>query len=180
MSRNVSFAGVDLFLSYLPEFRAKTESEVNPLPRYFKVRSLNDFVGGDKTELLLCPVRALRVYIERTNKFHSQARSLFLSPRCPSRSLSKNAISFFLRDVISKSVEPGLTPGSSSQPRSHSIRGMATSAAFLRNFPVAAILEAATWKSPLVFTSFYLKDVQFSHSQGFGLGPFVAAQQILT
>ena len=35
-----SSSGGDLFLSYLPEFRAKSESAANPLPRSFRVRSL--------------------------------------------------------------------------------------------------------------------------------------------
>ena len=38
VSQEVSFSGFDVFLSYLPEFRAKTESSVNPLPRSFRVQ----------------------------------------------------------------------------------------------------------------------------------------------
>ena len=45
VSSSVSFAGDDIFLSYLPEFRAKLESASNPLPRSFAVQSLRDFVG---------------------------------------------------------------------------------------------------------------------------------------
>ena len=56
--REVFFSGSDAYLSYLPEFRAKTESAVNPLPRSFCVRSLVDFVGDLPDELLFCPVRA--------------------------------------------------------------------------------------------------------------------------
>ena len=44
VSSAVSSSGGDLFLSYLPEFRTKTESSSNPLPRSFHVRSLRDFV----------------------------------------------------------------------------------------------------------------------------------------
>ena len=36
----VSSSGGDLFLFYLPEFRAKSESSSNPLPHSFRVRSL--------------------------------------------------------------------------------------------------------------------------------------------
>ena len=46
VSHLVSWSGEDVFLSYLPEFRAKTESESNPLARSFKLRSLSDFVGN--------------------------------------------------------------------------------------------------------------------------------------
>ena len=46
---------------------------------------------------------------------------------------------------------------------------------FIGMLPFFSVLEAATWSSASVFTSFYLSDVQFSSSQGFGLGPVVAA-----
>ena len=36
LSAVVSSLGGDLFLSYLPEFQAKAESEARPLPRSFR------------------------------------------------------------------------------------------------------------------------------------------------
>ena len=50
---------------------------------------------------------------------------------------------------------------------------------FLTNAPLSSILAAATWSSSSVFTSFYLRDVQFSSSHGFGLGPVVAAGNVI-
>ena len=106
VSSAVSSSGRDLFLSYLPEFCAKSESSSNPLPRSFRVQSLRDFVGSLPDELSLCPVRVLQIYLQRTSSLSPRPRSLFVSPRAPSRSLSKNA------------------------PRAHSIRAVSTSAAF--------------------------------------------------
>ena len=74
----VSMSGEDVFLSYLPEFSAKTESASNPLPLSFCIRSLRDFVGDLPEELLLCPVRALRIYLSRTSSISLRPRSLFL------------------------------------------------------------------------------------------------------
>ena len=91
-----------LISSFLLEFCAKTESSVNPLPRSFCVRSLADFVGDLPEELLLCPVRDMRHYVSRTASVSSRPRSLFVSPRAPSRPLSKNVLSFFLLDVITR------------------------------------------------------------------------------
>ena len=187
VSRDVSFSGSDIYLSYLPEFRAKTESSASPLPRSFCVRSPSDFVGDLPDELLLCPARALRLYLSRTSSISPRPRTLFVSPRSPSRSLSKNALSFFLRDVItcaysspSASSAAGLSSSSSpSTVRAHSIRGIAASWAFSRNAPLSSVLAAATWSSSSVFTSFYLRDVQFSSSHGFGLGPVVAAGNVI-
>ena len=186
VSSVVSSSGGDLFLSFLPEFRAKSESEARPLPRSFWVRSLANFVGALPDELLLCPVRALRAYLDRTTFLPSRPRILFVSPRAPSRSLSKNALSFFLRSVIADSYSssglslPVVSLSSLfSRPRSsvraHGVRGVAVSWAFHRNAPLSSVLEATTWPSAPVFTSFYLSDVQFSSSRGFSLCLVVAA-----
>ena len=179
VSSVISSSGGDLFLSYLPEFRAKTESSSsNPLPHSFRVRSLRDFVGSLPDELSLCPVLALQIYLHRTSSLSPRPRSLFVSPHVPSRSLSKNALSFFLRSVISLSFpRPSHPPSSSFRP--HSIRAISTSAAFSRNVPLPFILAAATWGSSTVFTSFYLPDVQFSSSSGFSLSPLVAADAVI-
>ena len=184
VSSAASFSGDDIFLSYLPEFRAKSESASNPLPRSFRVCSLRDFVGDLPDELLLCPVRALSLFRPYFLSF-SSPRSLFVSPRAPSCPLSKNALSFFLRSVILQSLSPDTSlPSSSSASRSssvraHSIRGMATSAAFSHNASLSSILEAATWHSSSVFTSFYLRDIQFSSAHGYSLGLVVAAGNVL-
>ena len=178
VSSAASSSGGDLFLFYLPEFHAKSESSSNPLPRSFRVRSLRDFVGSLPDELSLCPVRALQIYLRRTSALSPRPRSLFVSPRSPSRSLSKNALSFFLRSVIRLSFPSSSTPPPSSS-RAHSIRAISTLAAFSRNVPLASILAAATWSSSTVFTSFYLRDIQFSSSSGFSLGPVVAADAVI-
>ena len=192
VSAEVSSSGEDLFLSYIPEFRVKSESYLRPLPRSFRVRSLRDFVGSLPDELLLCPVRALQVYLSHTASLPSRPRSLFVSPRNPSRPFSTNALSFFIRDVISQaaaSSSSSLAPSSSSFSsttrssrlasfRARGFRGIATSLAFSRNAPLSSVLEAATWSSSSVFTS-YLKDIQFSSACGFSLGPVVAARSVV-
>ena len=112
---------------------------------------------------------------------YSSSSYFFVSPR----SLSKNALSFFLRDVISRayfsSSASTAGPSSSSAPsssRAHSVRGVAASWAFARNASLSSILAAASWSSSSVFTSFYLSDVQFASSSGFSLGPVVATGSV--
>ena len=86
------------------------------------------------------------------------ASTLFVSPRSPSRAISKNAISYFLQEVISGD---GAVRGDEGPPlRAHSIRRVSTSAAFLQNWLVSKVMDAATWKSNSVFASFYFKDIR--------------------
>ena len=166
-----------MFVSYLPYFVAKTDRPDAPLPRSFKICSLREFVGDLEEGSLLCPVRALRVYLERTKSAVSRASSLFASPRSPSRQISKNAVSFFLREVISGA---GAVRGDVVTPlRAHSIRGVATSTVFLQNWSVSKVLEAASWRLNSVFASFYLSDVQYVMEGLRSLGPIVAAGSVL-
>ena len=144
---------------------------MRPLPRSFLVKSLTDFAAGLDEDLLLCPIRCLRVYLQRTSPGVNRPRCLFVSPRNPARAISKNAISYFLWEVI---AEAGISSESGVVPRAHSIRGVATSVAFHRNWSISSILNAACWRSS-VFTSFYLKDLHFEFNGLLSVGPFVAA-----
>ena len=158
LSCSIAFSDKDLSLSSLPEFVAKTESERNPLPHSVLVRSLEEFVGDLPEDRLLCPVRAVRVYLRYTEALRPRPRALFVSPSCPSRALSKNAFSYFIRRVI---IDSGAA-GEGLSRRAHIVRGVATSVLFMRNWSVSRVLEAATWKSNPVFALFYLRDVSLA------------------
>ena len=42
---------------------------------------MNEFVGDLREEFVLCPVRVLRIYLERTIDLSPRSRSLFVSSR---------------------------------------------------------------------------------------------------
>ena len=177
LSAEVASCREGLVLAYLPEFVAKTESSSNPIDRVFTLRSLDDFVGNCPEEMLLCPVRALSVYMRRVGSMVARPRSLFLSPRFPSRGISKNAISFFLRDLIVASGAVGVAEGPA--PRAHEVRSVATSVAFMRNWLVTRVLEAATWRSQSVFSTFYLRDVASTLGDLHSVASIIAAGQVV-
>ena len=172
LSSLVTFVGADACLSYIPQFVAKSESLTRSIPRSFLVKSLADFAAGLDTDLLLCPVRALRLYLPRARSLSPGRHRLFVSPRRPSRAMSKNAVSFFLREVISAAGAARPHVGSL---RAHDVRSVSTSVAFHRNWSVSSVLESATWASSSVFSSFYLRDIQHEFDGLLSLGPFVAA-----
>ena len=172
LSSLVTFVGADACLPYVPQFVAKSESLTRSIPRSFLVKSLADFAAGLDTDLLLCPVRALRLYLPRARSLSPGRHRLFVSPRRPSRAMSKNAVSFFLREVISAAGAARPHVGSL---RAHDVRSVSTSVAFHRNWSVSSVLESATWASSSVFSSFYLRDIQHEFDGLLSLGPFVAA-----
>ena len=172
LSSVVTFVAGDACLSYIPQFVAKSESLTRSIPRSFLVKSLADFAAGLDDDLLLCPVRALRLYLPRARSLSPGRHRLFVSPRRPTRHLSKNALSFFLREVISAA---GATRPQVGPLRAHEVRSVSTSVAFHRNWSVSSVLESATWASSSVFSSFYLRDIQHEYDGLLSLGPFVAA-----
>ena len=124
LSKTVAAIGNYLMVSYLPHFLAKTERADAPVLRSFRVLSLREFAGDLEEGSLLCPVRALNIYLRRTSSVVVRAYSLFVSPRSPSRPISKNAVSYFLREVIS---EAGAVRADVAAPlRAHSVQGVAT------------------------------------------------------
>ena len=98
----------------------------------------------------MCPVRCLRIYLQHTAPGVNRPRRLFVSPRDPARSISKNAISYFLREVIAEA-------GASSVAgvvRAHSIRCVATSTAFHRNWSITASVMRLAGGLPLCLLLF--------------------------
>ena len=79
-------------------------------------------MDGDQDEMLLYPVRAIREYLRRTREFWPQLPRLFLSTGRVRKMVSKNTISFWLREVIRRSyVSSGEDP--SSRDPQHSLVG---------------------------------------------------------
>ena len=170
LSFSVSFQGEDLVLYYDPFFRAKTESVANPLPRSIIVPSLSDF-AGDLPERVHCPVRAMK-YLRKAARSASFILSrLFVSPRNPERAMSKNAMSFYLRQLI---VDSGAV-SSARPPRAHDIRGISTSLNYYSNLSLSNLMQVATWRSNRVFASRYLKEVSATQDNIQQFGPLVIA-----
>ena len=170
LSFSVSFQGEDLVLYYDPFFRAKTESVANPLPHSIIVPSLSDFTG-DLPERVHCPVRAVK-YMRKAARSASFIPSrLFVSPRNLERAMSKNAMSFYLRQLI---VDSGAV-SSARPPRAHDIRGISTSLNYYSNLSLSNLMQVATWRSNRVFASRYLKEVSATQDNIQQFGPLVIA-----
>ena len=179
LSSSVACQGRNMVLTYLPDFVAKTETPGHPLPREFILSSLSEVVGHQDDERLLCPVRALRWYLERTRN-PSRPQHLFLSVRNPGRPLSKAAISFFLRQLIRSAhgdFPDSLAP--TLRVRAHDIRGVATSLLWSLNRSVSDVMAVACWRTQSVFANHYLSSIQRVQDGVFSIGSIVAAGGII-
>ncbi|MGL5405356.1 MAG: hypothetical protein ACRDAX_00930, partial [Propionibacteriaceae bacterium] len=169
-------------LDFVPNFVAKTQKPSIPDDRFesFTIPSLMDFTDNDADEMLLCPVRALRRYLKRTRHLRPECRRLFVSTGVTKKEVSKNTLSFWLREVIRRAYEAdGSDDIRTSRPRAHEVRSIGPSLAFRKNFSVAQVLKAGVWSNQTTFTSFYLRDIAHRSLDTFSLGPVVAAQQVV-
>ena len=136
-------------------------------------KSLSDYKS-------LCPVRALRYYLDRTKDLRKGKDLVFVSFR---KGFQKNivpaTISFWIKQTVllcyqlSDQLAQDLH-----QVRAHDVRAFAASQAFQGGVSLEQILSACHWKAHNTFTQFYLKDLAWADSEQYHLGPVVAAQQI--
>ncbi|XP_029975786.1 uncharacterized protein LOC115408980 [Salarias fasciatus] len=108
---------------------------------------------------MLCPVRALRVYIDRT-KSCRKSDQLFVSwaKSRLGRPVSKQRLSHWIVWAIALAYNAkGLQPPEGL--RAHSTRGLTTSWALFRGVSVEEICAAASWASSHTFARFYRLDV---------------------
>ncbi len=106
---------------------------------------------------MLCPVRALTLYVDRS-KVWRKSPQLLICFGAGRRGLatSKQRISHWVRDAISLAYEARKLPSPLSL-RAHSTRGVASSQALFRGLPLEDI--CAGWSSPHTFVRFYNLDV---------------------
>ena len=150
-------------------------------PRTFQVPALFDYAGPDLPDRLLCPVRAIRIYKFRTQKFRGSKKLFFISlkPDHP-KEISKNTLSSWIRNTIKFAYK-----NSDQQQRIinkvsvHEIRSIASSLSFGQNHSLSDINKKCYWKSHSTFTSFYLKDVALHSEEGLHLPNLVAAATVI-
>ena len=144
------------------------------LPKVLKPQTVNQVLeisalqSGSAEDLsALCPVRALRAYVDRTRALRGTCTQLFVcyGGNRLGHPLSKQRLSHWLVDTISAAYE------SLGQPVpegvvAHSTRGMTTSWAALKGVPLTEICAAASWSVPCTFARFYRLNVASQVSLG--------------
>ena len=103
---------------------------------------------------LLCPVRALRIYLDKTRRVR-QCDRLFVSFAAgrEGQPIRAPTMATWLRRVIVDAYEVAGIPAP--QVRAHSVRATATSLAELGGASMEDICEAATWAGPNTFARHY-------------------------
>ena len=151
--------------------------------------SLKQVLGPDlwaSEDKFLCPVRALRVYLDRTKFFRRKRQLLFLPVSLNvDKELSSSTISSYIVQTIKLSYsEKGLVDlllERGIKIKAHSVRSAASSWAFLRGkCSLQQLMNACFWRSQTTFSSHYLKGHWTNQEDDmFTITPFVAAGMII-
>ena len=131
----------------------------------------------------LCPVRALRYYLDRTTDLRQNLKELvFVSfKKGFDKDISPATISSWIKQTVILCYELSDQEALSlHQVKAHDVRAFAASKAFQSGISLDQILSACHWKSHNTFTQFYLKDVAWADSELFHLGPVVAPNRCTT
>ena len=133
-----------------------------------------------KADRSLCPIRALRYYLDRTSALRQDKELVFVSfKKGFDKDISHATISSWIKQTVILCYELSDHQAHSlHQVKAHDVRAFAASRAFHSGMSLEQILSACHWKSHNTFTQFYLKDVAWADSELYHLGPVVAAQQI--
>ena len=113
-------------------------------------------VTADEGRLhLLCPVRALRIYLERSAQWRKSDQLLVcFGPPRKGLPAAKQTISNWIVQAIATAYQVRNLP-SPIAVRAHSTRGMASSVALLSGASLQEICEAAGWATPHTFVRYY-------------------------
>lgn len=143
-----------------PAYIPKVVASYKTLPFELSSYSPPPFASQEDRRLhALCPVRALRIYINRTRdvRLTDQLFVCFANP-VRGRALSKQRLSHWVVEAISRaySSKGKELPG---RVQAHSTRSVAASWALFKGVSVEDVCSAASWASPHTFLKFYRLDV---------------------
>ena len=171
--------GGEVSFSFVPGFVAKTQDPSSLAPQFegFTVPALPN-ARINRNGRLLCPVRAVRHYLDRTAAHRLRCERLFVTAGRSKKEISKTTVSW-LRKTISHAYELSGTEQPVPAPRARETRGIAPSLLFKKNFVVDQVLKAGTWRRHTIFTHHYLRDLAHRSLNTYHLGPVVVAQAVV-
>ena len=130
-----------------------------------------------KEDRTLCPVRALRYYLDRTKDLRGSRSLLFISfKKGHTSDIRPATLSSWLKQTILLCYKQADQQALDLvQVKAHDIRAFVASKAFYGGVSVDQIMQACHWKAHNTFTNFYLKDLTWSDiDNNMYLGPVVA------
>ena len=129
----------------------------------------------------LCPVRALRYYLDKTKDLRKGKKLLSGAIKDGySKDISKATVSFWIKQSIILAYQKSDQEVQNvSQVKAHEVRALAASMAFKGGVALGEIMASCFWRSHSTFTNFYLKDLCWQNGDIMKIGPVVGAQHVV-
>jgi hypothetical protein len=177
--------GSTVYLYPLAGFTPKSSSAAEGGTRFqpISIPALTNLVGDDPSEpdTLLCPVRALKLYLKRTSSFRQGRKRLFINDNpLVHDDVVKNKISGWVRHTIIEAYSKA--PAEYKQLNNittHEIRAIAASLNVHATFALEDVMNNCSWQNPTTLTSYYLRDVTTLLGDIRCLGPICAAGRVI-
>ena len=165
-------------------FIAKNQDlTIDSSPRRFDIPHLYDFAGPDLPDRLLCPVRAMRFYLHKTNSLRTkEKKALFIShSKHKKGDITSNTISAWIKNVIKLAYKNAQDEDLSlAKVKAHEVRALAASVAWSHNLALKDINRACYWRGHSTFTNFYLRDITMHQNDELHLPNVIAASFKIT
>ena len=134
---------------------------------------------SDNFNRMLCPVRAVKIYLNKTKSLRKRRKRLFI-PTQGDQDLAKPTLSRWVKYAIKNAYDTiSKNPLSLFKPRAHELRAISASWAYMNYIPLEEILKSAVWSSTSLFASHYLRDFREQTENFRAMEPIIAAQKVV-
>ncbi|CAG2244244.1 unnamed protein product [Mytilus edulis] len=130
---------------------------------------------------VLCPVRALLVYLASSAKLRSAGSSrLFIPIKKGISDISAKTISTWICNTVILAYKSASSEVLvKHQVKAHEVRALASSWNIFNSSSMSEIMSAGFWRSDSAFYNHYLRSMPLHCDNLYSLGPLVAAQHVV-
>jgi len=147
-----------------PDHIAKNYDPKLPASNFsgFTLNSFDTFLDRSDRERTLCPLRALKFYLNATAPLRAKRQQLFIPMQGKNEKVGKNTISRWIVEAIKQAY---ISADAVEELRkvhritAHEVRAVASSCDAWKNVSLADIMEACGWRSNTTFIDYYLRDL---------------------
>ena len=165
-------------MAYGPDFIAKNRAQETSSSPFVEIPA----IPLDWEDRSLCPVRALRHYVQRAMEFRGNRRLLFIpSARSTSGEIRVDQISRWIKQIVIAAYTAAENDALQGiNPRAHEVRAISTSwRVYSPSASVEDLLQAGYWSNRGVFLTTYLRDMCGQAESLYSLGPIVTSQVVV-
>ena len=156
-SDHLRFSNLDgsLILRTQVGFLAKNQLP-SRVPDSITIPKLSNFCRkSDNFNRMLCPVRAVKIYLNKTKSLRKHRKI----PTQGDQDLAKSTLSRWVKYAIKHAYGSiSKNPNRLFKPRAHELRALSASWAYMNYIMLEEILKSAVWSSSSLFALHYLRD----------------------